>query len=492
MVIGIEARLSPTVKSLEGQRKDLAVLRFSATEGSDHQERVLRSPGGRALRVLRSPGGRALRVLLAAPTVGDQDEPGPAAEMLAEATRGLGALPMVAPPGDPDAVLLNLDVTEPDVVVILLQPDPLRRANDDVPVGIANASNGSPARTWERAAVLTRALRKAKLPVIAVSMGASVAALAACVEQGATGLFYPESLAPELARIANGSPLPKNSGKAHVPGHLPAPYDALVHLTRSERRVLFQLMEGRLAAEIASSQFVSVTTVRSHIRAILSKLNVNSQLAAVALAFGTTLDQSADVTQSVRAREELQARATFDAVTQCCNRQSTISALEEMLAADEDRGGPATIFVGLDRFSDINDSFGHAAGDDFLRVIAERLQRGVRGEDVVGRIGGDEFLVLCPGICSPVDAMRTASRLAHALRNPIHLKRVLVPSRASIGLAWSDAPGTTSQKLVSQADAAMYASKRAGVGEPVLFDESMPGAEDTHPGHSPALSETGS
>ncbi|MGD0256009.1 MAG: diguanylate cyclase [Acidimicrobiales bacterium] len=457
------------------------MLRFSASKGSDDQERVL-----------RSPGGRALRVLLAAPTVDDQDEPGPAAEMLAEAVRDLGALPMVAPPGDPDAVLLNLDVTEPDVVVVLLQPDPFRsfrRADDDTHAG---AANGSPARTWERAALLTRALRKAELPVIAVSVGASVAALAACVEQGATGLFYPESLAPELVRIASGNPPPKNSGRAHAPGHLPAPYDALVHLTRSERRVLFQLMEGRLAAEIASSQFVSVTTVRSHIRAILSKLNVNSQLAAVALAFGTTLDQSADVTQSVRAREELQARATFDAVTHCCNRQSTISALEEMIAADEEHGGPATIFVDLDRFKDINDAFGHAAGDDFLRVIAARLQRGVRGEDVVGRIGGDEFLVLCPGISSPVDAMRTASRLAYALRNPIHLKRISVPSRASIGLAWSDAPGTTSQKLVSQADVAMYASKRAGVGEPVLFDESMPGAEDTQLAYSLTLSETGS
>ncbi|MGH3183760.1 MAG: response regulator transcription factor, partial [Streptosporangiaceae bacterium] len=70
------------------------------------------------------------------------------------------------------------------------------------------------------------------------------------------------------------------------------PYNALVHLTPSERRVLFHMMEGRSAAEIATTLVVSLTTVRSHIRSILRKLNVNSQLAAVALAFGTLPDQA--------------------------------------------------------------------------------------------------------------------------------------------------------------------------------------------------------
>jgi diguanylate cyclase (GGDEF)-like protein/PAS domain S-box-containing protein len=195
-----------------------------------------------------------------------------------------------------------------------------------------------------------------------------------------------------------------------------------------------------------------------------------------------------DVTESVNAREELRARATFDTVTNCYNRSSTISALEDMLAGDDRRGRPAAIFVDLDRFKDINDAFGHPAGDEFLKVVAERLQRSVRGEDVVGRIGGDEFLVLCAGISSPFEAMRTASRLARALTNPVQLKGFSAPSKASIGVAWSDAPGMTVEKMVARADAAMYESKRDGTGEPVLFEESL----QVHPDDLEASSESAS
>jgi diguanylate cyclase (GGDEF)-like protein/PAS domain S-box-containing protein len=199
-----------------------------------------------------------------------------------------------------------------------------------------------------------------------------------------------------------------------------------------------------------------------------------------------------DVTESVKAREELQARATFDAVTNCYNRPSTMSALATMISSNDVRGGPAVIFVDLDHFKDINDAFGHLAGDEFLRVVATRLQRGVRSQDVVGRIGGDEFLVLCPGVSSPAEAMRTAWRLATSLRNPIYFSGSSAPSRASIGVAWSGALNMTVKKLVSQADAAMYASKRAGTGEPVLFDKSLSRVEKTQLSEMLAVSDSAS
>ncbi|MGD0254253.1 MAG: sensor domain-containing diguanylate cyclase [Acidimicrobiales bacterium] len=185
----------------------------------------------------------------------------------------------------------------------------------------------------------------------------------------------------------------------------------------------------------------------------------------------------ADVTETARAREELRARATFDAVTRCYNRASAMAELEAMLAPDGTGQRPAVIFIDLDHFKDVNDNLGHIAGDEFLRVVAQRLHRCVRAEDVVGRIGGDEFLVICPHISATAEAMRTAARLAHSLRNQIVLKKAAVPSSASIGVAWCDAQSTTAEALVAQADAAMYQSKRAGNGEPVLFNESMPGAE---------------
>jgi len=196
-----------------------------------------------------------------------------------------------------------------------------------------------------------------------------------------------------------------------------------------------------------------------------------------------------NVTETVKTREELRAQATVDSVTRCYNRASTMSALEAMLSSDDQRGRPAVIFVDLDRFNEVNDALGHAAGDEFLKVVAERLHRGVRGEDVVGRIGSDEFLVLCPGMSSPAEAMRTASRLAESLHDPIRLNGDPIPSRASIGVAWSRSPDTTVRKLVSEADAAMYASKRVGSGKPVLFSEPDPNTESTRSERWSALSE---
>jgi diguanylate cyclase (GGDEF)-like protein/PAS domain S-box-containing protein len=194
-----------------------------------------------------------------------------------------------------------------------------------------------------------------------------------------------------------------------------------------------------------------------------------------------------DVTESARARDELRARATYDAVTRCFNRASTIAELEAMLASEGSDRRPAVIYVDLDRFKEVNDSLGHQAGDDFLRVVAERLHRCVRSEDVVGRIGGDEFLVICPRISNPQEAMSTAARLASSLKNQITLKKAGVPSSASIGVAWSDGKQVSAETLVSQADTAMYQSKHAGYGEPVLFQESMVGAENSGTWQWPSL-----
>jgi DNA-binding NarL/FixJ family response regulator len=230
--------------------------------------------------------GPALRVLLVDPEADPDHSPHPVLEAVAAAARRSGARPALSPATDVDALLLDLYLTKPDVVVVVLQPEASRRGSG------ADAGWG-----WDRPGRLTRALREAGTPVIALSVGASAAALAVCVEQGAIGLLHPELLGQELVRQSSRRPAANGAGSANGeesrgPGQLPAPYDALVHLTPSERRVLFHMMEGRSAAEIATTLVVSLTTVRSHIRSILRKLNVNSQLAAVALAFGTLPDQA--------------------------------------------------------------------------------------------------------------------------------------------------------------------------------------------------------
>ncbi|HLX89903.1 MAG TPA: GGDEF domain-containing protein [Acidimicrobiales bacterium] len=176
-----------------------------------------------------------------------------------------------------------------------------------------------------------------------------------------------------------------------------------------------------------------------------------------------------DVTDSVRMREELRLRATFDKLTRCFNRASTVEALEKMLDDDSDGGRPAVIFVDLDRFKGINDDFGHAAGDELLEVVASRLQRAVREGDVVGRIGGDEFLVLCPGIATAAQAMRAATRVADSLRHAVKLDSGQVACRASVGVAWTADPAADADQLIGHADLAMYEAKRADSGHPVMY-----------------------
>ena len=231
--------------------------------------------------------GTGLRILLVDPDADPDRGPRPMMEAVVAVARRCGAEPVVSPAVDTDAMLLDLYLAKPDVVLVVMQAESPR-------YGAGHASHYG----WDRPARITRALRETGTPVIALSVGASAAALAVCVEQGAVGLLHTDLLSQELARQTarrlngNGGGSQNGHDDLRGPGQLPSPYNSLVHLTPSERRVLFHMMEGRSAADIATTLVVSLTTVRSHIRSILRKLNVNSQLAAVALAFGTLPDQA--------------------------------------------------------------------------------------------------------------------------------------------------------------------------------------------------------
>jgi diguanylate cyclase (GGDEF)-like protein/PAS domain S-box-containing protein len=176
----------------------------------------------------------------------------------------------------------------------------------------------------------------------------------------------------------------------------------------------------------------------------------------------------ADVTESTRLRDELHMRATFDDITRCHNRASTMAALETLLSDTGAESRPAVIFIDLDRFKEVNDKLGHAAGDELLGVVAKRLLRAVRADDIVGRIGGDEFLVIGLGITDAGQAMTTANRMAETFRHEVRLKAGRLQCRASIGVAWSSEPELDAEALVAMADAAMYEAKRSGSGHPIL------------------------
>jgi diguanylate cyclase (GGDEF)-like protein/PAS domain S-box-containing protein len=174
-----------------------------------------------------------------------------------------------------------------------------------------------------------------------------------------------------------------------------------------------------------------------------------------------------DITESARMREELRIRATFDVLTGCYNRAAVISALDQALASENGRP-TAVIFVDLNEFKSVNDTLGHAAGDELLVHAADRLNRLIRDEGIVGRIGGDEFLLVCRGLDGPEQALAIAHRVHRALRQQVPLSAGTVELGASVGVACS-APGTASDTLIAHADAAMYESKRRGNGRPVLY-----------------------
>lgn len=176
-----------------------------------------------------------------------------------------------------------------------------------------------------------------------------------------------------------------------------------------------------------------------------------------------------DVTDSARLRAELNTRATVDALTGCLNRASIMTTLDQFLARP-DQQDTAVIFVDIDNFKPVNDRLGHAAGDELLIHLARLLQQLTRGDDVVGRLGGDEFLLVCRGHGLRTHIATIAKRLQNVVSHPVVLEAGTVNLRVSTGIAYAE-PNMICDTVVAQADTAMYQSKRNQNGHPVFYDE---------------------
>jgi diguanylate cyclase (GGDEF)-like protein len=176
-----------------------------------------------------------------------------------------------------------------------------------------------------------------------------------------------------------------------------------------------------------------------------------------------------DITEPTILRRELEDRATFDPLTRCHNRSAILTKLKSVLAEQAAiDAGTALLFVDLDDFKSVNDRFGHAVGDEFLAAAAARLRRGVRETATVGRQGGDEFLIVVPGLGSADEAVTLAERIAVVLSQQVALSVGVVEAGASVGVAFSSDSSVTADSLIALADAAMYEAKRQGGGRASL------------------------
>ena len=172
-------------------------------------------------------------------------------------------------------------------------------------------------------------------------------------------------------------------------------------------------------------------------------------------------------------RKRLEARLAHDAghdtLTGLPNRQQLFHLLTNTIG---DRERMAVMFCDLDDFKVVNDSLGHSVGDRLLQVVADRLQMATRGGDIVGRLGGDEFLVVCRNIGTDAEVAAIADRLLAAVKAPISLDGREHVVSMSIGVAFGIGTDPAIE-IVQRADLAMYSAKQAGRRRVAMFDQTM-------------------
>ena len=168
-----------------------------------------------------------------------------------------------------------------------------------------------------------------------------------------------------------------------------------------------------------------------------------------------------DISELFEAREEINRLAHYDALTGALNRYSLFDRLEQSIKfATRNKKHLAVLFIDVDKFKDINDRYGHKAGDQVLQSIASRLSSNLRDSDLVARYGGDEFVVVLNGLDSPVTfAEITAAKLLMVLGKPHLVEENEFHCTPSIGISIFPSDGETPDQLIHAADRAMYSVK---------------------------------
>jgi diguanylate cyclase (GGDEF)-like protein/PAS domain S-box-containing protein len=185
---------------------------------------------------------------------------------------------------------------------------------------------------------------------------------------------------------------------------------------------------------------------------------------------GTWYTTARDITD----REQLERQALHDPLTRLPNRVLLMDRARQALARlHRGRNPVALIFIDLDRFKAVNDTLGHAAGDELLVLVARRLVEVLRDSDTVARLGGDEFVILAEDLDGDAEAVAVGERVLHVLEESFRVGAAEVSMRASVGVAVAHEPSANVEELLREADMAMYRAKGAGGHDLELFDERL-------------------
>ena len=182
---------------------------------------------------------------------------------------------------------------------------------------------------------------------------------------------------------------------------------------------------------------------------------------------------SLDITDRKAARDELRVLATHDPLTGLANRATLLDEITRAISAGRRSARPtAILMMDLDRFKVVNDTLGHAAGDQLLVAAAARIEEAVRGGDLVARLGGDEFVVVMRDLSDAGEAARAAGRLVQAFQAPFTLADRELFTTASVGVAIAT-ESSAAGDLLREADTAMYAAKAGGRDRVSMFNEDL-------------------